>query len=63
MGERKREKEKKREGEGGIETEILDCGQMIRCFHEECAANWILSRIKTSILCLIKTLMCAVFFF
>lgn len=37
--ERKREKEKKREGE----TEILDCGQMIRCFHEECAENRVLS--------------------
>ncbi len=56
VGERKREKEKKREGE----TEILDCGQMIRGFHEECAANRILSSIKTRILRLMNS--CSVYF-
>ncbi len=56
VGERKREKEKKREGE----TEILDCGQMIRGFHEECAANRILSSTKTRILRLMNS--CSVYF-
>lgn len=58
---RRRKRERERQREGSRETEILDCGQMIRCFHEECAANRVLSWIKTRISCLMNS--CAQCFF